>query len=162
MHYSRPPAYIHVRAKQPYTEAVLTLHAPALLTFRSERANRLRVAIIEYIARRTKEGVTLEKLSTAEDGISISPVPIRHDLRRHSAGFEFGYSGSGPAQTALAILADCVGDEKAEELYQEFKRTFLAVHDGNELRISQSAIELWVASKYPITQDAADQFVSVR
>ena len=47
----------------------------------------------------------------------------RHDLKFHSpTGFEWGYGGSGPAQLALAILADHLGDdERALDLYQEFK-----------------------------------------
>lgn len=40
------------------------------------------------------------------------PLPLRLDLANHSpTGFEWGYGGSGPAQLALAILADCLGDE---------------------------------------------------
>src|SRR5262245_1194599 len=34
-------------------------------------------------------------------------LPARLDLRSHSpTGFEWGYGGSGPAQLALALLAD--------------------------------------------------------
>jgi hypothetical protein len=50
-------------------------------------------------------------------------LPLRLDLRNHSpTGFEWGYGGSGPAQLALAILADCIGDKEALEVYQQFKR----------------------------------------
>ena len=51
------------------------------------------------------------------------PLRFRRDLRCHSpAEFEWGYGGSGPAQLALAILADHLGnDEKALNLYQRFK-----------------------------------------
>ena len=47
----------------------------------------------------------------------------RLDLHNHSPdGFEWGYPGSGPAQLALAILADHLGDdEQALDLYQRFK-----------------------------------------
>jgi hypothetical protein len=47
----------------------------------------------------------------------------RLDLWNHSpSGFEWGYGGSGPAQLALAILADhCSNDEQAFNLYQRFK-----------------------------------------
>ena len=47
----------------------------------------------------------------------------RFDLRNHSpTGFEWGYGGSGPAQLALALLADALGDEEqALLLYQAFK-----------------------------------------
>ena len=54
------------------------------------------------------------------NGRSLKP---RLDLRNHSpTGFEWSYGGSGPAQLALAILADHLGDdERALTLYQQFK-----------------------------------------
>ena len=67
-----------------------------------------------YSIRRTRVGVTC-----TVDGRSIDP---RFDLRNHSpSGFEFGYGGSGPAQLALAILADCCNDATALDCYQAFK-----------------------------------------
>ena len=54
------------------------------------------------------------------DGRRLKP---RQDLWNHSpSGFEWGYCGSGPAQLALAILADhCGNDQEALNLYQRFK-----------------------------------------
>jgi hypothetical protein len=54
------------------------------------------------------------------NGRSLNP---RLDLYNHSpTGFEWGYCGSGPAQLALAILADHLSDEReALNLYQRFK-----------------------------------------
>lgn len=54
------------------------------------------------------------------DGRPLNP---RLDLYNHSpTGFEWGYSGSGPAQLALAILADHFSnDEQALNVYQRFK-----------------------------------------
>jgi hypothetical protein len=41
------------------------------------------------------------------------PLPPRHDLRNLSpAGFEWTYEGTGPAQLALALLADHFGDDQ--------------------------------------------------
>jgi hypothetical protein len=59
------------------------------------------------------------------DGHPLNP---RLDLRNHSpTGFEWGYRGSGPAQLALAILADhLVNEEQALDLYQRFKWTVIA------------------------------------
>jgi hypothetical protein len=56
------------------------------------------------------------------------PLPSRRDLQNHSpAGFEWGYEGSGPAQLALAILADCTKDDAyALEKHQQFKRWVVA------------------------------------
>lgn len=52
----------------------------------------------------------------------------RFDLWNHSpTGFEWGYVGSGPAQLALAILADHCGDnEQALNFYQRFKWMVIA------------------------------------
>jgi hypothetical protein len=52
----------------------------------------------------------------------------RYDLWNHSpTGFEWGYGGSGPAQLALAILADhCDGDHRAFDLHHRFKWAVIA------------------------------------
>ena len=59
------------------------------------------------------------------DGRRLNP---RRDLWNHSpSGFEWGYCGSGPAQLALAILADhCGNDEQALNFYQRFKWAVIA------------------------------------
>ena len=61
------------------------------------------------------------------------PLNLRLDLWNHSpTGFEWGYGGSGPAQLALALLADCLGnDERAVQLHQEFKRQVVANLEGH-------------------------------
>lgn len=60
-------------------------------------------------------------LEVTVDGQPLDP---RFDLWEHSpTGFEWGYSGSGPAQLALALLADHLGDdERAIALHQDLKR----------------------------------------
>jgi len=54
------------------------------------------------------------------DGRRLNP---RLDLWNHSpSGFEWGYGGSGPAQLALAILADHLGDDaQAFNFHHRFK-----------------------------------------
>jgi Family of unknown function (DUF6166) len=71
------------------------------------------------------------------DGENYQLAP-RFDLRNHSpTGFAWGYGGSGPAQLALAILADyfghdswpgrsVVGDLLACTFYQDFKNRVIA------------------------------------
>ena len=51
------------------------------------------------------------------------PLPLRLDLFNHSpTGFSWGYGGSGPAQLAVALLADALGDDdRAIRLHQAFK-----------------------------------------
>ena len=69
----------------------------------------------QYEGHRTRQG--------AEVAVNGVPLNARLDLRNHSpTGLEWGYCGSGPAQLALAILADHLGDdEQALNLYQRFK-----------------------------------------
>jgi hypothetical protein len=64
-------------------------------------------------------------------------------LWNHSpTGFEWGYGGSGPAQLALAILADYLGnDDQAVVFHQDFKRCIIAslpykgwILTGHEIR----------------------------
>jgi hypothetical protein len=79
-----------------------------------------------YTGRRTPDGTTVLR----PDG---TPLPLRLDLRNHSpTGFEWGYGGSGPAQLALALLADAAGDDEvALKYYQEFKRLVVAHLEDN-------------------------------
>lgn len=55
--------------------------------------------------------------------VNGQPLNPRLDLVNHSpTGFSWGYLGSGPAQLALALLADILGDDQeALRLYQLFK-----------------------------------------
>jgi hypothetical protein len=112
---------------------------------------------VEYVGVRTKDGCSVFCERQGESGTAESfPLPVRHDLRLHSEGFEWGYSGSGPAQTSLAILADAVGADKALPLYQKFKRAFIAGAEKDGFRISREAVEAWVAAHYRLPDDAVD------
>lgn len=55
------------------------------------------------------------------------PLEARAELMRGSATtFDWGYEGGGaPAQLALAILADYLGDEKAKRYYAHFLRSVI-------------------------------------
>lgn len=55
-------------------------------------------------------------------------LPWRLDLWNHSpTGLNWGYGGSGPAQCALALLADHLGnDQEAVTWHQPFKRAVIA------------------------------------
>jgi hypothetical protein len=74
------------------------------------------------------------------DGRRLNP---RHDLWNHSSsGFEWGYGGSGPAQLALAILADhCNDDEEAFNFYQRFKWAIVAELPGRGWTLTTPEIE---------------------
>ena len=70
----------------------------------------------------------------------------RYDLANHSpTGFSWGYEGSGPAQLALAILADYMKDSpKALLIYQDFKRAVVARLPGERWSLRGSEVEAGV------------------
>lgn len=66
------------------------------------------------------------------DGIRVlvdgTPLDERYDLKKFTRnGFEWTYEGAEPAQLALALLADHLGDDrKALELTDPFMREVVA------------------------------------
>lgn len=78
-----------------------------------------------------------------------SELDPRHDLWNHSpSGFEWGYGGSGPAQLALALLADALGDDGlAVRLHQAFKREIVRAIKGPFWAMSEDFIRDWALSK---------------
>jgi len=54
-------------------------------------------------------------------------LDVANQLHPSDATCEFGYFGSGPSQTALAILFDATGDrENSLKYYHDFKFEFIA------------------------------------
>jgi hypothetical protein len=76
-----------------------------------------------YIGIPHRQSGSGQPVVTVCDGQKSEPLPLRLDLFNHSpAGFSWGYGGSGPAQLALALLADALGDDDlAVRLHQAFK-----------------------------------------
>lgn len=75
------------------------------------------------------------------------PLDVRNDLRNHSPdGFNWGYGGSGPAQLALAILAEEFDDQFAMANYQGFKRDVVARLDqGKAWDMTSRMIRDWAS-----------------
>lgn len=84
-----------------------------------------------------------------EQGKLVRPLLPRNDLRDHSpTGFEWGYHGSGPAQLALALVVECLGDSYAlPAIYQHVKRKLVAnlPSDGWTLTEEQILAAVWTA-----------------
>ncbi len=79
-----------------------------------------------YVGKLCEDGAYRVVIEDERGG--VSPLPLRLDLANKSpTGFSWGYSGSGPAQLALALLADAIGEKEALEVYQDFKRDYVAV-----------------------------------
>lgn len=77
-----------------------------------------------YSGRRDSHGGTVVRVLESGEARAL---PLRLDLHNHSpTGFEWGYGGSGPAQLALAILADCLDEDVAQKLHQQFKFKVIA------------------------------------
>jgi hypothetical protein len=71
-----------------------------------------------YHGRRTEHGCAVD----VEEGSECTSLNPRNDLRRHSSEFNWSYGGSGPAQLALALAADVLGDDdRAQAVYQKLK-----------------------------------------
>lgn len=94
-----------------------------------------------YVGECTPDGCDVMVLDVQhEDGGYM--LPPRNDLMNHSPdGFNWGYGGSGPAQLALAILADALGDDRqALRHYQSFKRKVIAPMDGERFSLSEEDV----------------------
>ena len=67
-------------------------------------------------------------------------------VRNHSPrGYGWGYSGSGPAQLALAILLDVTDDPAvAQQHYQAFKRQYVA-NWGDRWELTDREVREWLA-----------------
>ena len=88
-------------------------------------------------------GRSLDGAIVTVDGQPLAP---RYDLKRLSVtGFEWTYEGAGPAQLALALLADHLGDDaQALALYEPFMSRVVAELD-NSWELNSADIEAALA-----------------
>lgn len=96
-----------------------------------------------YRGRRDVDGCKV----VIENGDEKADLPMRLDLWNHSpTGFEWGYSGSGPAQLALALLADASGDDTlASRMHQRFKADFVAKLPRNAAwTLTDGQVRRWI------------------
>ncbi|WP_020474579.1 DUF6166 domain-containing protein [Zavarzinella formosa] len=99
-----------------------------------------------YAADKTPDGCEVMVLDLTHEGGGY-PLNPRNDLRDHSPdGFNWGYSGSGPSQLALAILADALGDDKlADRMHIDFKNKVISRLDKDRWTLSEEDVRLAVA-----------------
>ena len=95
-----------------------------------------------YKGKRTGEGVGRQSIVVHDNG---DEYPLKHMERHSPDGFNWGYGGSGPADTALSILTDCLGMEQANQLYQLFKWEIVAAW-GEEWSITDGEVKGWARS----------------
>jgi hypothetical protein len=88
------------------------------------------------------------------DGIQVTvdgePLAERTDIAAlTNTGFEWTYEGASPAQLALAMLADHLGDDaKALELHKAFMRAVVA-NFGNDWEMTGDDIDSALAAISP-------------
>ena len=92
--------------------------------------------------------------------------PLHHVVKHSPSGFEWGYAGSGPADTSLSILADYFGERPTKDdvyygrgkavhpsLYQQFKRDFIAPAAKEGFTITSDQIKDWLAKNADLLPD---------
>ena len=77
----------------------------------------------------------------------LLPGPSQKLVNHSPDGFDWGYSGSGPAQLALALLLDVTGDSSlALRHYQNFKFDVVAKLDF-DWELTDNQINDWIKEK---------------
>ena len=68
----------------------------------------------------------------------LSPVRSQQVVNHSPDGFNWGYSGSGPAQLALAILLEAMPQEAAELYYHHFNAIVIKAlpSDGFKIKVN--------------------------
>jgi hypothetical protein len=85
--------------------------------------------------------------------------PLRHVVLHSPTGFGWGYGGSGPADLALSLLCDVLGENPSEKQiyhgrfrayahHQNFKREFVARWEINRgFEIDSQTIADWLSKR---------------
>jgi len=116
-----------------------------------------------YVGRRNKNGKCLVQIV---EGNHSRALPLARNVLNHSRGFEWGYAGSGPAQLALAILCDFLGDNKrAVLLHQGFKSMIIGrlPKEGWQLAdtLVKEAVEMLESTvNYGVSEESSDPGIS--
>jgi len=80
--------------------------------------------------------------------VLVDGKPLWHIIVHSPDGFNWGYGGSGPADLALAILADLIGEEEARKHYQAFKWDFIAkLPQGKGWTLKEEQIRNWLIDR---------------
>lgn len=110
--------------------------------------------------------MTKSKIYRGEPGKGVKVIapsgrshPLRHIVLHSPTGFGWGYGGSGPADLALSLLCDVLGERpsrkqinhgrfKAYPHHQTFKREFVAGWDfGSPFEINSQTIAEWLRKR---------------
>lgn len=91
-------------------------------------------------------GHRVPEVVVVKDGVEQGPLPFEG---RHSPdGFAWGYEGSGPAELALAILTDVLGEEPEPYVYQAFKSSVIAgIPMDSAFMITRASVREWLEAR---------------
>ena len=87
------------------------------------------------------------KWSTEQVFIDGALLDVARSLKvmNHSAEFNWGYGGSGPAQLALALLLRFLPDNEALIMHQSFKWQVIATLPQADFELDEQTIKNWIA-----------------
>jgi hypothetical protein len=94
-----------------------------------------------------------------KNGVPLDPARSLA-VRNHSpTGFAWSYSGSGPAQLALALLLEETDNQRlAETHYQAFKAEVIArLPRDQRWTITSADIRRWIANHWSLEDDRAEE-----
>jgi hypothetical protein len=99
-----------------------------------------------YVGRRDRWGCEVYVHHGPEADAPFHALPLRLDIANKSpTGFEWGYVGSGPAQLAIALLADVLGDDDlAFARHNQFMRLLICALPHQSWVIHEWAIR-WLS-----------------
>ena len=110
-----------------------------------------RVSDRQYSGKRTEGDGGRTVVVEVMDGHDVRPLPSRLDLMEQSTTLEWGYGMGGPAQLALAILADVTGDDAyAERHHQWFKLDVVSRFSWDEWGLRESQVWDWINEHHPL------------
>lgn len=109
-----------------------------------------------YVGQRGLEGCQVT--------VNGKPLPLRLDLLSLSPdGFEWGYSGGGPGQLALAILAEHLNDDsRAKTEYPRFRDTIIATFTDDNWSLDESQINAALSDTVMVPMTLAQLLNKVR
>lgn len=115
-----------------------------------------------YRGRRTPQGCVIERRdpSTADRTrwTRLSIAPSLRVISHSPTGFEWGYAGSGPAQTALAILLDFYQDEAVAVMFHQqlkFRRVQSWPQGEDFHKMARGAMYSWTLTAEELVSDVA-------
>jgi hypothetical protein len=92
------------------------------------------------------KGIAETRVVTIND-VLLAPEASQKVMNHSPDGYNWGYSGSGPAQLALALLLEFTKDERRSvQMHQKFKSDVVAkLPQGKDFAMSEMVVQNWLA-----------------